>query len=282
MLSDSVPTRWGIGFEARVGRFEGDTMRRTKSDGGRITGRPYALEQLDVMRLDAVRRLWERLAEHGPQALDDSASFTDSEREAGRMVLPLLEDLKAARQAIEEASRHTRALEAALDCLPVPAIAVDGNGRYLAGNPAAGRLFGGPAVPQAVLYVAARSAASDEPVEVPIMNRTVRIVPGSAAPRHPGGAPDPDSSRIFFFVPADGSFELDTEHLQARCGLTATQGRVAGLAAQGLTNKEIAARLSVSADTVHKHLMSAFQKTGASTRAGLVALAFGARFGIDL
>ena len=136
-------------------------MRRTTSDGGRNRGWPYTLGKSDVMRLDVVRRLWERLAEHGPQALDDSASFTDSEREAGRMVLPLLEDLRAARQAIEEATRHTRALEAALDCLPVPAIAVDGNGRYLAGNPAASRLFGGPAVPQAVLNAAARSAASD-------------------------------------------------------------------------------------------------------------------------
>lgn len=233
------------------------------------------------MRLDAVRRLWERLAEHGPQALEDTDSFTDSEREAGRLVLPLLEDLRAARKAIDDVARHTRALEAALGCFPVPAIALDGEGRYLAGNPAAARVFGGPGVPQSVLCVAARSFAADEPVEIPVMNRSVRLVAGTATPRDDGDA-DPDASRIFFFLPADGSFELDTEHLQARYGLTPAQGRVAGLAAQGLTNKEIATRLSISAETVHTHLTFAFQKTGATTRAGLVALAFGARFGIDL
>jgi DNA-binding CsgD family transcriptional regulator len=92
---------------------------------------------------------------------------------------------------------------------------------------------------------------------------------------------DQPPSRVLFLVPADGTFELETQHLQDRFGLTPMQGRVVGLTAQGLTNKEIASRLSISSATVHTHLAAAFQKTGIPTRAGLVALAFGARFGID-
>jgi hypothetical protein len=51
------------------------------------------------VRLDAVRRLWERLRVSGGRGLDeDDASFTSSELEVGRMVLPLMEDLEAARR----------------------------------------------------------------------------------------------------------------------------------------------------------------------------------------
>ncbi len=232
------------------------------------------------MRLDAVRRLWQRLVERGPVALEEPGSFTDSEREAGRMVLPLLQDLNAARQAIDDVARRTRALETALDHLPVAAIVVDEASNYLTGNAAANRLFGGPALPWTFLAAAARAVGAEEPPVVAIPGgRTLRIVAGSA-PRE--GRPDQATSRVLFLIPADGSFELDTQHLQDRFGLTPAQGRVIGFAAQGLTNKEIAARLAISPETVHKHLMSAFQRTGASTRAGIVAMAFGARFGIDL
>src|SRR5450756_1003529 len=109
------------------------------------------------MRLDAVRRLWQRLMERGPVALDEPGSFTDSEREAGRMVLPLIQDLQAARQAIDDVARRARALETALDHLPVAAIVVDEASCYLTGNAAANRLFGGPAVPQPVSYTHLRA-----------------------------------------------------------------------------------------------------------------------------
>lgn len=233
------------------------------------------------MRLDAVRRLWQRLVERGPVVLDEPGSFTDSEREAGRMVLPLIQDLQDARQAIDDVARRARALETALDHLPVAAIVVDEASNYLTGNGAANRLFGGPAVPQSFLTAAARTSAAEEPPLIALPGgRALRVVVGSE-PRE-NDTPDHAASRVLFLVPADGSFELDTQHLQERFGLTPMQGRVVGLTAQGLTNKEIAFRLSISSETVHKHLAATFQKTGASTRAGLVALAFGARFGIDL
>jgi DNA-binding CsgD family transcriptional regulator len=233
------------------------------------------------MRLDAVRRLWQRLVERGPVALDEPGSFTDSEREAGRMVLPLLQDLQAARQAIDDVARRTRALETALDHLPVAAIVVDEALNYLTGNAAANRLFGGPAIPQSLLAAAARALDAEEPPVVSVPGaRSLRVVVGSE-PRETG-TNDRATSRVVFLIPADGSFELDTQHLQSRFALTPMQGRVVGFVAQGLTNKEIAGRLSISAETIHKHLATTFQRTGVSTRAGLVALAFGARFGIDI
>jgi DNA-binding CsgD family transcriptional regulator len=41
------------------------------------------------------------------------------------------------------------------------------------------------------------------------------------------------------------------------------------LVAQGLSDKEIARRLNISATTVRTHLEHAFRKTGATNRAGL-------------
>lgn len=55
--------------------------------------------------------------------------------------------------------------------------------------------------------------------------------------------------------------------------LTPRERAVAGLLAEGLTNKAIAARLSISGDTVKHHLTSAFEKTGVSTRVELALYA---------
>lgn len=51
--------------------------------------------------------------------------------------------------------------------------------------------------------------------------------------------------------------------------LTGAELRVVGLAAEGLTNREIAARLFVSRRTVATHLEHVFQKLGFSTRVRL-------------
>jgi DNA-binding NarL/FixJ family response regulator len=48
--------------------------------------------------------------------------------------------------------------------------------------------------------------------------------------------------------------------------LTTSERRVADLVAQGLTNREVAARLVVSEKTVEKHLSSAFRKLGVTQR----------------
>ncbi len=63
----------------------------------------------------------------------------------------------------------------------------------------------------------------------------------------------------------------------AGLGITAREGEVLGLVAEGLTNKEIAAALRVSPRTVEKHVESLLRKTGTRSRTGLVAVAGPAR-----
>lgn len=61
-------------------------------------------------------------------------------------------------------------------------------------------------------------------------------------------------------------------------GLTAREAEVVGLVAQGLTDREIAARLFISRKTVDRHLRNIFNKAGVSNRAALAAYA--ARHGL--
>jgi len=53
--------------------------------------------------------------------------------------------------------------------------------------------------------------------------------------------------------------------------LTEAELRVVGLAAEGLTNRQVAERLFVSRRTVATHLEHVFQKLGISTRTKLAA-----------
>lgn len=59
----------------------------------------------------------------------------------------------------------------------------------------------------------------------------------------------------------------------ARLGVTAREADVLGLVAEGLANKEIAARLFLSPRTVEKHVESLLRKTGARSRTQLVTIA---------
>jgi DNA-binding NarL/FixJ family response regulator len=54
--------------------------------------------------------------------------------------------------------------------------------------------------------------------------------------------------------------------------LTSAERRVAGLAADGLSNRQIAQHLFISQATVETHLRHAFQKLGITSRAGLPPL----------
>jgi non-specific serine/threonine protein kinase len=52
--------------------------------------------------------------------------------------------------------------------------------------------------------------------------------------------------------------------------LTAREREVALLVAEGLTDRQIASRLSISERTVHAHLRSGYAKTGTGSRIRLV------------
>lgn len=55
-------------------------------------------------------------------------------------------------------------------------------------------------------------------------------------------------------------------------GVTAREAEVLRLVAEGLANKQIAARLFLSPRTVEKHVESLLRKTGARSRTQLVAI----------
>jgi DNA-binding CsgD family transcriptional regulator len=77
------------------------------------------------------------------------------------------------------------------------------------------------------------------------------------------GAPVPRRREGSDAVPAD---------LRAK-GVTAREMEVLALLAEGLSNKEIAARLFVSPRTVERHIANLTPKTGVERRSQLVALA---------
>jgi LuxR family maltose regulon positive regulatory protein len=57
--------------------------------------------------------------------------------------------------------------------------------------------------------------------------------------------------------------------------LSTREEEVLGLVAEGLTNKEIARRLTVGENTVKTHITSLFNKLGVDSRAHAVAVAAG-------
>jgi ATP/maltotriose-dependent transcriptional regulator MalT len=57
-----------------------------------------------------------------------------------------------------------------------------------------------------------------------------------------------------------------------RAGLTAREAEVLGFVAEGLSNRQVAERLTVSEHTVHRHLANVYAKLGVSSRAAAVAL----------
>ena len=56
-------------------------------------------------------------------------------------------------------------------------------------------------------------------------------------------------------------------------GLTPREHEVAGLLAEGLTNRQIAERLVISEHTVHRHVTTLLRKLGVPSRAAVAALA---------
>ncbi|HEX9984237.1 MAG TPA: LuxR C-terminal-related transcriptional regulator [Thermoanaerobaculia bacterium] len=232
------------------------------------------------MRIDAIRRLWERLRASGGHArVLDTDSFTESERAVGRMVLPLFADLESAKQTIADLTEKALAIDAILRLLPSPALVVDETARLFSSNEAAKALFGGPAIPLQVVELAARALEAGEERECSAVahprrsGATLRIVPAEVGERASSGP------GVVFLVSPDGDAGVDAGELTQRLNLTPMQARVVALVARGLSNREVGEELGLSIETIRKHLAAAYQKTGVPNRAGVVALAYNARFG---
>ena len=73
-------------------------------------------------------------------------------------------------------------------------------------------------------------------------------------------------------VPVPGPFVFDERRL-TELGITARELEILGLIAEGLSNKEIGARLFVSENTVKTHASRLFEKLGAKRRTEAVQIA---------
>lgn len=237
------------------------------------------------MRFEAVRRLLEKLQSSGKKTLEaeeTAGNYTESELAFGRLVLPLLEDMDAMKKLLEDLSRRARAMQVVLDRLPVAALVLDVDGNLLAMNSAAKDHFGGPAITSAVLRAARRALHGDEEaastVEDPRRRGgTLRLVAADVAEEQATGHAEKPS--VVFVVSNDSPPPVDEADLVARFDLTRSEASIVALVAHGLANKEVGEEMGISVETVRSHLASAFRKTGARNRAGLAALAYGARFG---
>lgn len=149
-------------------------------------------------------------------------------------------------------------------------------------NRAAREHFGGPAITSAVLRAARRALGGDDEsaatVEDPRRRGgTLRLVAADVAEED--GAGPSEKPSVVFVVSNDAPPPVDEAALVDRFDLTKAEASVVALVAHGLSNREAGEEMGVSVETVRSHLGSAFRKTGAHNRAGLAALAYGARFG---
>lgn len=134
-------------------------------------------------------------------------------------------------------------------------------------------------LPPSVLAVAGRALRSAEGVDEPGEIAVARVL--SLAGRwmvlH-GAALVADGARRVAVIIEPAHPARITSLLMAAYGLTEREQDVTRLVLQGLSTTEIAARLSVSAQTVQQHLKRIFDKTGVHSRRELIGKVFFAHY----
>ncbi len=233
------------------------------------------------VRLEAVQKLLAQLEAKKHEALDEDETLTESEIALGRLVLPLFRDREDLERRVSVLAERAEALQVAVDHIPVPVLVLDAAGALLILNRAARALVGGPALPELLHREAVRLVTApvhrERTVEIPLAKgrRRLRLVPGQLS--RGSGETGP---RLLYALPEGETVPIPEEPLISRFSFTSREAGVTALVAQGLTNKEIAARLAIGAETVRSHLDVAFAKSGAKNRAELVTLAVAAVFGM--
>jgi len=93
----------------------------------------------------------------------------------------------------------------------------------------------------------------------------------------PGSKEGKDSPSIAVLIERCAKPEVDTAYLFEKYGLTQRERETVEYLAQGLTSKEIAARMNISPNTVKAFLRLIMMKMGVSTRSGVIGKVLEAR-----
>ena len=121
-------------------------------------------------------------------------------------------------------------------------------------------------------WVAMRQAYFESADEIPLSTSLTRHLPGRMLTvRFLPGTPDSGGDLLVLMETSSDPFSAVSPAAISDLGLSQREGEVTLLAARGLTNGEIAGRLSVSPRTVQKHLENIFDKLEIHSRTALAA-----------
>lgn len=178
-------------------------------------------------------------------------------------------------------ARKLKSAFTALDAAAQFLIAVDAKGDILWFTPQAYRLvearFRAPGqdtlrLPEPVLrWLRGRTSAD------PMAGANEIVVEAAGTPLRIGSTGATERGATILRLSAVATTDR-TADLRARFALTPREAEVASWIAQGKSNRDVAAILSLSPRTIDKHLEVIFAKTGVENRTALAAMLFGAPF----
>ena len=244
----------------------------------------------------------------GPDQLTASINICRPERAGGydlpdatalQLMLPHVAMALEIQARMKAASRGSHDLERLLDCFAIAALVCDSSGQPAFMNARAQALFAAgdglslcpaglaAATPNrtrelraAIARVAAASetggpAAVRLKLQRPSQRSALRVTLTPISRLDPDGASAFGAGVAMLITEPDAPPPIDKEALADNFHLTQREADVACLLASGAPLQVIAAALDLGLGTVRFHLRHAFQKTGTSSQAALVAVARG-------